>query len=280
MTFAEVNTPFEKHRTIVYKANGIDITYKNIEMQHAGGNLYLGRMKDDGYGGLCCDVYVRFENADIAIVYAKMVSRPHQRDVDVWVNDTARLGYDSVDAVESYLDAGAEKGSFIPNHMIELSKHICPANTEKYKEARLAFYAKKEEEQRVRDEKERAIKREEEERRAAEKRSEKAKLLGWADNMTDLRFGKVMSTLEALIGWNGKVMPKYQFIIESVSNGMTPIKKDGIVTCYGSKWNPKQSKAKTEYRLHDGDAGYYRITKTEYDFATYLKEKTFKGVQK
>lgn len=273
MTFAEVNTPFEKHRTIVYKANGVDITYKNIEMQHAGGNLYLGRTKDDGYGGLCCDVYAYFQDADIAIVYAKMVSRPHQRDVDVWVSDTVRLGYDSTDSIERSLDDSVGKGSFIPNHMIELSKYICPAKTERYKAARLAFYARKEEEQRLREEQERIREQEEEERRIAEKRAEKEKLLGWADNMTDLRFGKVMSTLETPIRWNGKIMAKYQFIIEAVTGGMNPVKKDGIVTYYGNKWNPKQSKAKTEYRLYDGDIEFYKITKTEYDFAVYLKEK-------
>ena len=273
MTFAEVNTPFEKHRTIVYKANGVDITYKNIEMQHAGGNLYLGKTKDDGYGDLCCDVYAYVEDADIAIVYAKMVSRLDQRAVDVWVSDTARLGYDSADAIERSLDAGVEKGSFIPNHMIELSKYICPAKTEQYKEARLAFYAKKEKEQRLREEQERAREQEEAERKASEKRAEKEKLLGWADDMADLRFGKVMSTLETPIRWNGKIMPKYQFIIEAVAGGMNPVKKDGVTTYYGSKWNPKQSKAKTEYRLYDGDAEFYKITKTEYDFAVYLKEK-------
>lgn len=40
---------------------------------------------------------------------------------------------------------------------------------------------------------------------------------------------------------------------------------------YGSKWEPKQSKPKTEYGLSK-DGYIYKVSKTEYDFAVYLTE--------
>jgi hypothetical protein len=42
------------------------------------------------------------------------------------------------------------------------------------------------------------------------------------------------------------------------------------VTYYGSRWDVKESKPKTEYRLVDDSNSYYKITKTEFDFTNYL----------
>ena len=64
------------------------------------------------------------------------------------------------------------------------------------------------------------------------------------------------------------------FIIDTLSEGGKAEQKDGIISYYGSKWDRKQSKPKTEYRLYTAEGSYYTITKIEYDFAVYMMEKS------
>ena len=67
--------------------------------------------------------------------------------------------------------------------------------------------------------------------------------------MTAMQFGKVSSVLDALIRVDGKVMTKREFVISRMKDGWTPTKKEGVVSYYGSRWDVKESKPRTEYRL-------------------------------
>ena len=71
---------------------------------------------------------------------------------------------------------------------------------------------------------------------------------------------------------DGKVITRRQFIIDSINDGWVPQKEEGVTSWYGSRWNPKESKPRTEYQLYK-DGYVYKISKTEYDFAVYLTER-------
>lgn len=109
-------------------------------------------------------------------------------------------------------------------------------------------------------------------RQQAELEKEKAVYLGWADNMTLLRFGRVKAQMEKRAGFDGKVMTYREFIIQCVQDGWVPQREDNVITYYGSKWNRKESKPKTVYMLKKGNI-YYAVSKTEFDFAEFLVSK-------
>lgn len=118
-------------------------------------------------------------------------------------------------------------------------------------------------------------KRQEEEDRAAEeaerKRIEAEDLYGYDAAMTDMQRGKVVKILLKSIFTNGHYITRKDFIVNRILNGSSVRQVDGVVTSYGSKWDRKESKPKTEYRLYEPDSSFYIITKTEYDFAQYIQ---------
>lgn len=135
-------------------------------------------------------------------------------------------------------------------------------------------YAKFEAEQRKKEEEARA--------EAARKKAEKvAFLCGYADGKTQIQTERIYNILSKIQGYRnsqngGKVEYKSRkdFIIDTLSEGGKAEQKDGIVSYYGSKWDRKQSKPKTEYRLYTAEGSYYTITKIEYDFAVYMMGKS------
>lgn len=110
-------------------------------------------------------------------------------------------------------------------------------------------------------------------REAEQKRVEKEDLYGFDTNMTDMQRGKVLKTLMKSVAENGKLMTRKDFIKKHIENGAHTEKKNGVTSFYGSKWERKESKPKTEYRLYDAEENtFYIITKTEYDFANYISK--------
>ena len=68
-----------------------------------------------------------------------------------------------------------------------------------------------------------------------------------------------------------KVTSRRQFVISCVRDGWEPRKDEGVTTWCGSRWEPRKSKPKTVYSLAK-DGLCYKVSKTEYDFASYLTE--------
>ena len=111
------------------------------------------------------------------------------------------------------------------------------------------------------------------EREAEQKRIEKEDLYGYDANMTDMQRGKVLKTLMKSAVENGMLMTRKDFIKRHIEAGAHTKQVDGVTSFYGSKWERKESKPKTEYRLYDTDEkSFYIITKTEYDFAQYISK--------
>ena len=107
----------------------------------------------------------------------------------------------------------------------------------------------------------------------AELAAEKAKYLGWVDDMTPLRFGQVSALMDTSIRADGKITTRREFIINCIKDGWVPQKKDGVTSWYKRGGEYKESNPRTEYELHkEGFVYVYKISKTEYDFAVYLVE--------
>jgi len=108
---------------------------------------------------------------------------------------------------------------------------------------------------------------------AEQKRIEKENLYGYDAQMTDMQRGKVLKTLMKSVVEHGRLMTRKDFIKQHIEAGAYTEKAEGITSFYGSKWERKESKPKTEYRMYDaGEKSFYIITKTEYDFARYISK--------
>lgn len=103
-------------------------------------------------------------------------------------------------------------------------------------------------------------------------------LCGYAEGKTSIQVERLYNVLSKVQGYadNGKTIYKSrkQFIVDALTEGGRIERKENVVTYYGSKWDVKQSKPKTVYRLYVADGGYYTLTKTEFDFACFIMEKS------
>lgn len=198
---------------------------------------------------------------------------PEQYTTEHVLRSLEHDGYASQEQLIATLNLHVEKDIFIGNAWIEFVRQFDSERADVYAKHRADFYARREEQ----DRQERLARQAEEDaekaRQQAELEKEKAAYLGWADKMTAMRFGKVKAQMEKLARFDGKVMSYRDFVIQSVKDGWMPKKQEGVTTWYGSRWEPKQSKPKTVYKLSK-DNLCYTISKTEFDFAEFLVSKS------
>jgi len=102
--------------------------------------------------------------------------------------------------------------------------------------------------------------------------------LGFTDTLTPLQKSKVESTLDTQIKYNNIIMTKKQFIYNKLQEGYIPVIEENV-SWYSRKLQD-YTKPKTEYRLENQKGSYNDITKTEYNYATYLVENDFLDVVK
>ena len=272
MTLAELTTPFERRRIIEYGSDGNKVVRHWREMQQITDTLYKGKEETNEWNETEFDIFLCFHGVHDGTRLMKKMKHPEWYTIDKMQESAIKASYDSVEHYLSSLDELVNGGRWIDNATIDFARQFDTGRADKYAEHRAAYIKKREEAERVRieeEEKKRIAELEEEKRRDTE---ERAAYFGWVDQMTPMKFGKVKSSMEKLIRIDGKVMTKRDMIITCVRDGWAPERKDNVVTYYGSKWNVKESKPKTEYKLKkDGYA--YVINKTEFDFATFLYEK-------
>ena len=114
---------------------------------------------------------------------------------------------------------------------------------------------------------------EEQERIKSEKLAKERDLYGFTDGKTQIQQAKILDVLMKRNDYHGVIKTRKQFIVDEIANGAKPERKDGVISYYGSKWNRKESKPKTEYRLYTNDNSFWNITKIEFDFALFLMNK-------
>lgn len=271
MTLAELDTPFERHRIIHYGRDGNKVVHHWYEMQHIIASLYKGREHTNEYGETVYDTFLLFTGGDSGLLYEHQMKHPEWYTPEKCLESLIRYGYDTLENFLLGLDRCVEENRHIGNAQIEFVQQFDCQREDRYRkywESRLIAEIHQEFEERAKRE---AEEQEKTERRKAEYLAERAKLLGWADEMAPMKFGRVKAVLDTLTRVDGKIMSRRDFVIRMVQDGWLPKQKDGVVSYYGSRWEPKESKPKTEYRLCK-DGFLYKISKTEYDFALYLSE--------
>lgn len=270
MTLNELTTPFERRRVIEYGVDGNKVVRHWYEVQHVVGSVYKDEDCKNQWGDAECRLFIFFPGADSGL-FIQTLRHTENVTVEQLEKDAERVGLDTAERMICMLDGRVANGQFIGNAQIEFVQQFDTAAAARYTQHRADYYARKEEQERQEALARQAKEAEEEAKRLAEIEAEKAKYMGWADNMTALRFGKVKAKLEKLARFDGKVMSYREFIIQTVKDGWMPQKKEGVTSWYG-KWEPKESKPRTEYRLCKGNL-CYTVSKTEFDFAEFLVSK-------
>ena len=187
---------------------------------------------------------------------------------------------------ENMIKKSVAEGQYIKNDALYLLKvHGCDETLQNAFEVKEGIKAKQIQEEAEKHAKIEAEQRKQEEEARAEAERKKAEkvafLCGYADGKTQIQTERIYNILSKIQGYRnnqngGKTEYKSRrdFIIDTLAEGGKAEQRDGIISYYGSKWDRKQSKPKTEYRLYTADGNYYTITKIEYDFAVYMMEKS------
>ncbi|MDY3928953.1 MAG: hypothetical protein SOZ34_06275 [Clostridia bacterium] len=272
---------------IAYKTDGNNVKTVKKEL------LSLAEVyKDNSINGLFADatepenngiiIYKDFDPCiEISTIYTEPTSEQMQKALQ---NYNGKMG--TFSDFENTIKNAVAEGQYIKNDVLYLLKvHGCNETLQKALEVKEGIkqkqiqeeaekYAKFEAEQRKKEEEARA--------EAERKKSEKITFLcGYADGKTQIQTERIYKILSKIQGYrnsqNGEKIEyksRRDFIIDTLAEGGKAEQKDGIISCYGSKWDRKQSKPKTEYRLYTAEGSYYTITKIEYDFAVYMMEKS------
>ena len=265
---------------ITYKADGNGIKTVKKEL------LSLAEVyHDNSINGLFADA-TEPENNGI-IIYKDF--SPCLEVAKVWNTPTAEQMQKALQNYNSKMETFSDfenmikktvaEGQYIKNDALYLLKvHGCNETLSKALEVKEGIKAKQiqtEAEKQAKFEAERR-KREEETRAEAErKKAEKlAFLCGYADGKTQIQTERIFDVLSKKYIYDGKLKTRKDFIIDTLSEGGKAEQKDGVISYYGSKWDRKQSKPKTEYRLYTAKGSYYTITKIEYDFACFMMQKS------
>ena len=269
---------------ITYKAdgNGIKTVKKKL--------LSLAEVyKDNSINGLYADasesenngiiIYKDFDPCiQISTIYTEPTSEQMQKALQ---NYNGKMG--TFSDFENATKINIENGAYIKNDVLYLLKvHGCTETLQKALEVKEGIKQKQIQEEAEKHAKFEAEQRKKEEEARAEAERKKAKkvafLCGYADGKTQIQTERIYNILSKIQGYREGEKVEYKsrrdFIIDTLSEGGKAEQKDGIISYYGSKWDRKQSKPKTEYRLYTAEGSYYTITKIEFDFAVYMMEKS------
>ena len=248
-TLEQLDTPYERRRVIEYGVDGNKVVRHWHDVQHIAGPLYKSKEEKNKYGEQEMDLYLFFEGGKDGLLYQYSMRHLEQYTPEKMMEEIERVGYDTLEHFLTTFDQSVVEGKFIGAAVIEFVRQFDTERGNRYAQHRLDYIARQEEKhRRLAAERAEKAAQKEAQRKAAEQAA-RAKYLGWADQMT--------------------AMPKREFVISRMKDGWTPTKKEGVVSYYGSRWDVKESKPRTEYRLAKENLTY-RISKTEFNFASYL----------
>lgn len=281
------NSAKEIKTVITYKADGNSIKTIKKEL------LSLAEVyKDNSINGLFADASEPENNG--TIIYKDF--SPCLEIAKVWNDPTAEqmqkalqnynIKMGTFSDFENMIKNAIAEGQYIKNDVLYLLKvHGCTETLQKALEVKEGIKQKQIQEEAEKHAKIEAEQRKKEEETRAETERKKAEkiafLCGYADGKTQIQTERIYNVLSKIQGYRnnqngGKIEYKSRrdFIIDTLVEGGKAEQKDGIISYYGSKWDRKQSKPKTEYRLYTAEGIYYTITKIEYDFACFMMQKT------
>ena len=280
------NSAKETKTIITYKADGNSVKTVKKELLNLA-EVY----KDNSINGLFADatepengiiIYKDFNPCiEISTIYTDPTAEQMQKALQ---NYNGKMG--TFSDYENMIKNAIAEGQYIKNDVLYLLKvHGCTETLQKALEVKERIKQK----QVQADEEKHAEGVAEERKKQAKAQADKVRqhaekvafLCGYADGKTQIQTERIYNILSKIQGYRnsqngGKVEYKSRkdFIVDTLSEGGKAEQKDGIISYYGSKWDVKQSKLKTEYRLYTADGSFYTITKIEYDFACFMMEKS------
>ena len=269
----------ETKTIITYKADGNSVKTVKREL------LSLAEVyKDNTISGLYADIseaengvkiYKDFSPCiEVSTIYNTPTAEQMQKALQ---NYNAKMGTfsDYENAVKNII---AEGGYIKNDALMLLELHGCKETIknalqvkETIKQKQIAEETEKAEIYRQEQEQKAKAEAEEKERQKAEK---VAFLCGYGDGKTQIQIERLFDVLSKKYIYDGKLKTRKDFIIDTLAEGGKAEQKDGVISYYGSKWDKKQSKPKTEYRLYTAEGSFYTVTKIEFDFACYMMQKT------
>lgn len=264
--------PTSKRRVLEYGADGNKVVRHYYDVFPVVGTVYAADHGTNQYGERQFDTFIFFDGVPDGLkVENRNIYRDYMTD-DRYAEGVKNFGGESPEAFVAAMNLAMESNRFIGNAWIEFVRQWNPERADVYAQHRAAWYARKEEEQRVREEQHRAEEAERARQAAEEDRLERAKYHGFADDLSPMRFGKLSAAMEKLIRTSEYgVQNKRAFVESLIKDGWTPKKEEGVTSWYGSRWNVKESKPRTEYRIAK-DSVSYKVSKTEFDYAVYLTQ--------
>lgn len=268
MTLDKIETPFEHRRAIRYGKDGNKAIRHWYNVRPVIGPLYMSEVTEDNWGTKIFDLFVFFPDVKDGLFFGNM-RNPERYTSEGLLESAKHYGLESKGAFIVDLDERMARNGFIGNADIEFVRQWDTERAAACTEYRTVRLAKQEERARQYRMELEAEEARENAAKEARLKEEKAKYLGWADDMSPLRFWKADATLGSLVRSDGNLMTRREFVIWAVKDGWMPEKKEGVTSWHGNRWDRKESKPKTEYRLAKENLSY-KVTKTEFDFATYL----------
>lgn len=268
MTLDKIVTPFERRRVIEYGKDSNKAVHHWYEVQQVNGTIYKTQDFPDKYGAPQFKLCVFFDGVQNGLCW-KWISYPDRYTIEQIMDAAKRDCVDSMTNMLADLSGRIDAGKFIGNAQIEFVRQFDTVAANRFAKYREDYYAKTEEDERRRKQERETESAAEKARQQAELETAKAKYLGWADAMSPMRFGKVDAVLSSLIRCEGKIVTRREFVIQAIKDGWAPERRDGATNWYGGRWEPKQSKPRTEYLLVRENLSY-EVSKTEFDFALYI----------
>lgn len=274
------NSAKVKKEIITYKADGNGIKTVKKEL------LSLAEVyKDNSINGLFADAtdlknngIIIYKDFSPCLEVAKIWNDPTAEQMQKALqNYNGKMG--TFSDFENTIKKSVAEGQYIKNDALYLLKvHGCNETLQKALKVKEEIKAKQMQEEAEKHAKIEAEQRKKEEEARAEAERKKAEktafLCGYADGKTQIQTERIFDILSKKYIYDGKLKTRKDFIIDTLSEGGKVEQKDGVISYYGSKWNRKQSKPKTEYRLYTAEGSYYTITKIEFGFACYMMQKS------
>lgn len=269
----------EETKTIItYKADGNGVKTVKKEL------LSLAEVyKDNTISGLYADILesetvVIYKDFDPCIEVSTIYNTPTAEQMQKALqNYNAKMG--TFSDFEKAVYNIAENGGYIKNDVIYLLQVHGSNETlqkvlqvkEDIKQKQIADDAEETEARKREQEQKAKAEAKEKERQKAEKT---AFLCGYGDGKTQIQIERIFNILSKKYIYDGKLKTRKDFIIDTLTEGGKAEQKNGVISYYGSKWDVKESKPKTEYRLYTAEGSFYTITKIEFEFACYMMQKS------
>lgn len=261
MHMTELTTPYEKRKVIECgSGRNFNTPVRHWhEVQQVAGPLYKSREVENRYGEQECDLYLFYDGIPAGLRFMRQ-KRIEDRDTPEYLLGLVQNG--GLGSLSGYMDnlkQDMDNSRWIGLADIEFVRQFDEAQAQRLAAYRQGRLVQREQAWQAEENKRLEAEAAAAEKLRQEKQSQRDAFLGWADDMSELRFGQVKKVMERKGRFNGTVITRRDFVIKQLLEGLVPI-------CV----NRSRS---NEYRLYDSvKRDWYIVTKTEHDFAKYLTD--------